>query len=121
MPTSLLSLPDSALTHIGRFVRAALPITNKSGVPEQGCLAVNSRLRSLWRPLWFSSLRVAFDQRADQPSRLWWFLDGISIHPLVTEVEVVFALEGFERNVAAINLLRNLRSLSIRFRRVNGN
>ncbi|GAA5985964.1 hypothetical protein JCM10908_006351 [Rhodotorula pacifica] len=114
--TGLLRLDDGLLRQIGTHLVPNLDI----GPPSYGCLGVNQRLRELWRPFVCSRLRLLSAQPADS-----WLIPAVlrfvSISDAVQELEIAFSSTGFAREMAAVSMFRNLRSLSIDFQREQAN
>ncbi|TKA55785.1 hypothetical protein B0A53_02923 [Rhodotorula sp. CCFEE 5036] len=70
----------------------------------------------MWRPIVCSRLRLM----SAQPAASWLLpetLRFVSISNAVQHIEVAFSSTGFAREIAAVSIFRNLRSLSIDFQR----
>ena len=109
---ALLTLDDELLTRIG----ASLAPELDDETPSYGCLGVNRRLRQLWRPFVCSCLRLM----SAQPAASWLLPEIVrfaTVSDTVRYVEVAFSSTGFAREMAAVSIFRNLRSLSIDFQR----
>lgn len=109
---ALLTLDDELLTKIG----ASLAPEIDDETPSYGCLGVNRRLRELWRPFVCSRLRLL----SARPAATWLLPEAlrfVSISDAVQHIEAAFSSTGFPREIAAVSIFRNLRSLSIDFQR----
>lgn len=109
---ALLTLDDELLTKIGANLAPELD----DEMPSYGCLGVNQRLRELWRPFVCSRLRLL----SAQPAATWLLPEAlrfVSISDAVRYLDVAFSSTVFAREIAAVSIFRNLRSLSIDFQR----